>query len=333
MGRTPDKISRPQWERELLAEASRLNVLGLDPLATLRRVRQEHEKPSPPESDDRAEAILSALAWLSTPEAKRTVRAPELTSLSDVEAEAIHAAIVAVEAGVPIAAIVAAELEVEEVFQEPRDRKAGRVTSLKKLPPFPDILEREPYALFSYRIRMLFMDWLPTWLPTARKGAKTALLDALDTSKSVEERKADALAARVWLAVATFRELGLTRDDAMEAVARGLDPLTDPVDAYNGVLPPGVLDDELPVSRRPVIPPEALVARDFARRARGLPPSGLRRHEALPVSLMPSERLPRMTKGQVQGHLERADRNLVMARKIAGPPRKSEKPRKPRTAT
>lgn len=328
MGRTPDKISRPQWERDLLAEASRLDALGLDPLATLRRVRQEHEKPSPSESDDRAEAILSGLTWLSTPEAKRTVRTPELTSLSDVETEAIHAAIVAVEAGVPVAAIVAAELEVEEVFQAPRDRKAGRVTSSENLPKLLEILKREPYAFFSYRIRRAFMEWLPF---ASTRGRNIALA-RLDTSKSVAERKADALAARVFIAVATFRELGLTRDDAMEAVARGLDPWTDPLRAYEA-LPPAVLGDDPPVSRPAVIPPEALAARDFARRVRGLPPSGLQRHEALPVSLMPYERLPRMTKGQVQGYLERADRNLVMARKIAAPPRKGKNPKKPRTAT
>jgi hypothetical protein len=225
MGRTPDKISRPQWERELLAEASRLNVLGLDPLATLRRVRQEHEKPSPPESDDRAEAILSALAWLSTPEAKRTVRAPELTSLSDVEAEAIHAAIVAVEAGVPVAQIVSCALAVEERFQSPVARASGRVVPDGDLPTMLEILEREPFALFSHRILRAFMRWLPDASTKSRNRALRLLSVPPHPCPGCNRGEGlDYLATSVYLSVSALRHEGLSRRDAERAVARGVRP-------------------------------------------------------------------------------------------------------------
>lgn len=320
-------LDQAEWN-EIRMAAQGLKGLGGDAVSVLRRaIREAQEPDQEPEREDRAKAILDGLAWLSAPDAKRPARVPKLTPLAKSEAEAIHAAIVAVEAGVPVATIVSAELEVEEMFQAPEDRRAGRVVPWEKLPSILDILKREPFALFSYRIRRAFMDWLPKWLPTAKPGDKATLLDALDTSKPVDARKEDALAARVFYAVATFRELGLTRADAMKAVARGLDPWTDPVGAY-GALPPAVMGDEPPVLRPAVIPREALVARDFARRGRGLPSSGLPRHVALPVAMMKDDPLPPLSEGQVQVLLGRAEKNLGVARKVAFSRRRVKEPRK-----
>lgn len=268
MGRTPDKLLRPQWERELLEEARRLHDLGLDALSTLRRARQEHEKPASPESVDRAKAILSTLKWLSTPEAKRTIRAPELTSLTDVEAGAIRAALVAVEAGIPVAAIVSAELEVEETFQTLADRRAGRVASRRQLGSMLDILKREPYALFSFRFRMEFYNWLQQATPKER-GRALLLLDS-----SREDSRLDYLATSVWFAVQAFLALGKSHREAEEAVARGDSP-------WKLLARTQRQGDQTPLL---VNPEMSYSARSLARRARGLPPSGLPRADEHPVA-------------------------------------------------
>jgi len=158
--------------------------------------------------------ILEALRWLSlTPGEQRKTPPPELTPLSEAETGAVRKALEAAEMGLDVASILTMEASAEERLQTPEDRKRGKLR--RPLPHVLEILKRNALALFSFRVRMAFLQWLSR---CPERDARKAL--RLLRGPNVDPER-EALAGHLFDRIAGFIEVGMTKGAAVRAVAEG----------------------------------------------------------------------------------------------------------------
>lgn len=203
-------LEQPEWN-EIRTAAQELKGLGGDAARVLRRAIREAAEPEPepePEPANRATAILGALEWLAKPETKRACRPPELTPLSEVEAEAIRTTIDATDMGIDVSYSLGMDTLAEDVIRSDADREAGRLAKIDDARVL-DLLRETPVALDSWRVRDRFRDWISKCsdrealaaLRELRKGGKygnreflgTAVLERLDFLREAGFLEAEAV--------------------------------------------------------------------------------------------------------------------------------------------
>ena len=168
----------------------------------------------------RVEEILEALQWLAlTLGEQRKTPPPVLTPLSEAETGAVRAALEAAEMGTDVASLFELERIVEELLQSPADRKRGRIAPEANLPPILEILRRDPYALFGFRVRLKFLRWLR--YEAGDRDARKALRLLMRPRSENPDPRRELAATRASMRVEGFTEAGMTKREAVRAVAEG----------------------------------------------------------------------------------------------------------------
>lgn len=165
----------------------------------------------------RVEEIIAALGWLAlTPGEQRKAKPPELTPLTLKERFAIGEAIAAVEMGIDAGMLLDEQIQVEMSLQRPRDRQRGEIVPHAELPPVLEILRRHDHALVNCRVAHEFLFWLRTEASNREASAAMRLLKGRDADPT---RFDEAVAA--FAAVDAFMHAGMTKGEAVRAVAAG----------------------------------------------------------------------------------------------------------------
>lgn len=212
---TRKALDSKEWN-EVRTAAEELKGLGGDAAKAIRRAIKEATEPEPepepgPEPGERDRAIIEALEWLTTPEAARRGRPPRLMELSDFEYEAVATALSAVAQGIEPWRGMGAEIEAEDIIRTNPDRRAGRLGSLDGWGMLK-LLEENPIALHSFRIRDMFLRWLKSCTKDDAEMALNRLRRKTGTAR-------DWRGVAALYAVSSLRASGLSEDESVRRVA------------------------------------------------------------------------------------------------------------------